>query len=95
MSSCVSCTGGQYCDGKGLTAPAGNCSSGWYCIEGAVKNKPTDSSQGGKCTVRYYCPEGSDSPIICDAGMYCKDERLAAPNGDCDAGNVNSSKCRE
>lgn len=24
-TSCLSCTGGQYCDGRGLAAPAGNC----------------------------------------------------------------------
>ena len=61
-------------------------SGGWYCIEGAVQPKPTVNTQGGKCKQRYYCPEGSDGPTICGEGVYCQQERLDSPSGNCDAG---------
>ena len=34
--SCISCTGGYYCQGEGLSEPTGLCDEGWYCIRGAI-----------------------------------------------------------
>lgn len=32
-TQCSPCTGGTYCDADGLSAPAGLCSPGFYCVQ--------------------------------------------------------------
>ena len=35
-TECTQCTGGHYCDIAGLSAPAGGCNSGHYCVSGIL-----------------------------------------------------------
>ena len=44
--SCVRCTPGMYCQGDGNPSPTGECSGGWYCVNG--------SSQYQVCVC--FCP---------------------------------------
>ena len=43
-------------------------------------------TNGGECTARYYCPEGSYEMQSCTPGMYCDAAGLDAPTGFCEAG---------
>jgi hypothetical protein len=33
-TECTQCSGGHYCDVQGLSAPAGVCQAGYYCVSG-------------------------------------------------------------
>lgn len=85
-TACLSCTGGSYCQTQGLAAPTGNCSAGWYCLDGAIQAMPTDPLQGGRCPQGAYCPVGSENYTACDPGKYCQLQGMSAPSGDCSPG---------
>lgn len=34
-TACLPCPGGRFCGTIGLSAPTGNCTAGWLCVEGA------------------------------------------------------------
>ena len=86
----------------GLSAPSGNCTSGWYCSGAAYMSAPTspttnvtfdptcscpDSNHtGGRCWPGTYCPPGAYYPLGCEFGYYCTQYGLPAPQGQCDAG---------
>ena len=59
-----SCPGGYYCNSYGLTAPQGQCSAGFYCIQSSNSSTPTNSNYGGVCTAGSYCPAGSTLPTV-------------------------------
>jgi len=54
-ADCLSCPGGQYCAGRGNSAPTGDCYAGWYCYGGS--SSPNTTTHGGKCSAGYYCPQ--------------------------------------
>ncbi|RUS80256.1 hypothetical protein EGW08_011985, partial [Elysia chlorotica] len=84
QDDCLSCPGGQYCQGYANVQPTGNCTEGWYCTGGS--DSPNSTTAGGQCQPGYYCPEGSSDPIPCPGGQYCLTTELAAPTGNCSAG---------
>lgn len=71
-SFCLQCTGGKYCDVTNLTAPAGDCSPGYYCTEGVNTPTPTGNHTGvgGICPQGYMCPGSTVVPQGCPAGTY-------------------------
>lgn len=48
MSACVLCTAGMYCQGNGLSKPTGNCSEGWYCVNGSTTDQPSEGNDNYK-----------------------------------------------
>ena len=100
-SSCESCPPGQYCEGYGLSFPTGNCSAGYYCIQGSDSATPEVTVNGslqleclqvqlplpgGICWPGTFCLSGSNLPQSCRAGHYCDGFGLEAPSGLCEAG---------
>lgn len=71
-SFCQQCTGGKYCDVTNLTAPAGDCSPGYYCTEGVNTPTPTGNHTGvgGICPQGFKCPGTTVVPQGCPAGTY-------------------------
>ncbi len=67
---CKLCDGGRVCNGKGLTAPNGECRAGWFCKGGAKSSMPIDSATGGQCTQGHYCPNGTSEPKQCEPGTF-------------------------
>ncbi|CAG9336329.1 unnamed protein product [Blepharisma stoltei] len=84
--ACVLCDAGKYCETAGLSAPTGDCAAGWYCITGAVIDRPVTSSQGGICPRGSYCAAGSGTYTACTAGSYCNQQGLSAPVSTCNEG---------
>eukprot|EP00163_Fabomonas_tropica_P011852 TRINITY_DN227_c0_g2_i1.p1 TRINITY_DN227_c0_g2~~TRINITY_DN227_c0_g2_i1.p1 ORF type:complete len:7500 (+),score=2428.07 TRINITY_DN227_c0_g2_i1:177-22676(+) len=65
------CDPGMYCDAWTLSTPSGNCSAGYYCLQGAVQAAPNVTEQGGACPPGYYCPVGSPSfTLKCPQGTF-------------------------
>ena len=81
-NGCTTCPPGKYCSG-GQSAPDGDCTAGYYCLNGAVSPLPSEDAQGGKCPKGYYCPAGSTSAIKCTPGYYCATTGLTTPTGTC------------
>ena len=71
-NGCTACDPGSYCAISGATAVTGLCDAGFFCSGGATSPRPTDeATEGGDiCPMGAYCPEGSDSPMLCAAGTY-------------------------
>ena len=69
IDGCIGCPSGQYCDSTGLSAPAGNCSEGFWCRENSTRATPTDG-YNDFCPPGYYCPEGIEVAVPCPAGTY-------------------------
>ncbi|XP_062603182.1 uncharacterized protein LOC134264959 [Saccostrea cucullata] len=86
-SSCQQCTGGKFCDVTNLTAPAGDCSPGYYCTEGVDTPTPTGNHTGvgGICPQGYKCPGATVVPEGCPAGTY-QDQTNQATCTACPAG---------
>jgi hypothetical protein len=68
------CSGGNYGSSTNSASPQcdGACDAGCYCLKGSVKSCPTFCPKG------YYCPKGTETPIVCPKGYYCL-ERTADP----------------
>ena len=68
LEDCTPCKPGKYCNKAGLSAPVGDCESGYYCPEDA----PTKVSKPDKfrCPSGHYCPRGTAHPKGCDPGLY-------------------------
>ena len=71
-SYCLPCKSGQFCATTGLSAPTGDCSEGYYCIEGASSATPSADPDGkfGPCTTGNYCPTKTGAPIPCPPGTF-------------------------
>ncbi|RUS80254.1 hypothetical protein EGW08_011983, partial [Elysia chlorotica] len=70
-AACLPCDAGKYCNGTALTTPTGDCDAGYYCIGGAYLPNPSDNQTTGDiCPLYYYCPAGSQSPRVCNAGYF-------------------------
>lgn len=52
---CLPCPPGKFCDGFGLTEPAGDCEPGFFCRSRSQTSAPTDGITGG------LCPAGTPS----------------------------------
>ena len=70
IADCTDCDPGRVCNGKGLSAPNGECRAGWFCTSGAKSSMPNDGHTGDKCTIGNYCPTGSSEPMECKGGTY-------------------------
>lgn len=67
----IKCPVGFYGDTLGLTSElcSGECLDGYYCSDDQDNVSPTPSAT--KCrNAKEYCPKGSASPILVDAGYY-------------------------
>ena len=107
-SQCTSCTPGSYCASPNATTVTGDCSAGYYCVEGSDTPTPDNNYKGtaGPCPTGHYCPSITSVPLKCprgtysnvtrlrqssecepcDYGMYCGDDGLTSPTGECWAG---------
>ena len=58
--SCKSCLPGVVCGSYGLKTKFGSglCAGGFYCIGGAVSDRPIDGITGDLCPKGHYCPAG-------------------------------------
>lgn len=65
---CSPCMAGMYCDEPGLTTPKGNCSEGYYCVEGSIY--PYGAGNNSFCPVGNYCPGGVGAPLPCEDGTF-------------------------
>jgi len=85
VTGCFGCSPGYFCNQTGLTAPAGLCTSGYYC--GGSSSTPVPDARttyylGNTCFNRqnpalndvcppgHYCSKGSSSPTACPPGTY-------------------------
>jgi hypothetical protein len=84
----IKCTPGQYCGTTGLQLPTGNCTAGYFCLEGSQLAAPTDGTQGNICPAGSYCPTGSSINIECPVGTYNANTGATAESNCvvCDAG---------
>ncbi|PIK41162.1 hypothetical protein BSL78_21986 [Apostichopus japonicus] len=65
------CDGGSYCAADLMTNTSGLCDPGYYCHLRATVPNPNDGNvTGDECPLGAYCPEGSASPLLCDAGYF-------------------------
>ncbi|CAK8677709.1 unnamed protein product [Clavelina lepadiformis] len=102
-AECTPCTEGFYCDVTNLTAPAGDCPPGYYCITGTGDSNSHPCSRGTflngssaissdsctTCTSGYYCPDmGTSEPIPCPKGHYCEPGQSNPAN--CPAGTYSN-----
>ncbi|KAJ8035012.1 hypothetical protein HOLleu_22086 [Holothuria leucospilota] len=84
VDDCTLCDPGKYCAYEGNTTYTGDCAPGYFCIQGAWTDMPSDfdnytsgdclcpsTSTGGICQPGYFCPEGSWEPTPCTEGDYC------------------------
>ncbi|EDO39339.1 predicted protein, partial [Nematostella vectensis] len=76
------CTGGKYCQTKGLHAETGPCDAGFYCTSGARYRRPTDGITGDICPPGRYCEQGTKVPELCPQGTFSNN-----------TGNKNVSYC--
>lgn len=78
---CITCTGGSYCNGFGLTYPRGLVDSGFYCLSGCNSSTPHSLSSNvsfsstSKVTLRAYLTTtrvgGGNLGGMCPSGSYC------------------------
>ncbi|GIQ81354.1 hypothetical protein KIPB_002301, partial [Kipferlia bialata] len=61
---CISCPGGQYCEGNDSSETTGECLAGYYCDGGASTSTQHEAQAG------YYAPAGSSSQFPCLPGTY-------------------------
>ncbi|KAI4904543.1 hypothetical protein NFI96_029611 [Prochilodus magdalenae] len=78
VEQCVPCPAGKYCASSGLSAPTGDCSPGYVCIQGASLSQPPGDSTGRKCTAGFYCPAGTSHMQPCPPGTYSSLEGAAS-----------------
>jgi hypothetical protein len=78
-NGCTTCTGGQQCNARGLTAETGTeviCDAGFYCV---------DATSSVACGRGYYCPANSRAQTVCADGYYQpnlqQSECLECPSG--------------
>ena len=84
----------------GMTASAGLCEAGFFCVAASTQINQEI------CPVGFYCEEGTSGPVACPAGtfsntlgltavddctectegQYCDDTQLTAPVAECTAG---------
>ena len=82
---CLRCPPGRYCQGLAVSqfegVGSGNCSAGFYCIEGVNTSMPISpyfSGIGGECPPGFYCPEATSAPYPCPRGTFSNLSRLTS-----------------
>lgn len=80
VANCLPCDPGYYCNTTAMTVSTGTakCSAGYYCSGGAWIPDPVDNTTGNICPQFHYCPEGADSPTLCDIGHYANTTGMSA-----------------
>ena len=78
----IKCPAGSYCSGYGSSAVTGQCEAGYYCMEGAQVQNPTDNTQGNMCPTGSYCIAGVSSSTPCPMGTY-NDKKGASNSSFC------------
>ena len=77
-TQCMLCPATYYCDQTGLTAPAGLCDGGFYCVSGVSTPVPrVGPDTGDECPPGHYCPVGTEVPIACPIGTFSSQLRLS------------------
>ncbi|XP_071505048.1 uncharacterized protein [Diadema antillarum] len=72
----IPCPGGEYCADDRMSNTSGPCDAGYYCFSKATVSAPTDGNvTGDECPMGAYCPQGSASPSLCDAGFFLNSTR--------------------
>jgi len=71
-ADCIPCPSGEYCETAGLSLPTGNCTAGYYCVEG------TSNPENEPCPYGHQCPGGSPYPERCPSATYAPVRGLAA-----------------
>ena len=66
----ILCTPGKYCATTGLQTPTGDCTAGYYWLEGSSTATPSSGAMGGPCPAGSYCVAGSSIYIQCAVGTY-------------------------
>ncbi|XP_032352703.1 multiple epidermal growth factor-like domains protein 6 [Camelus ferus] len=70
-AACSPCPPGYYCGSSGLTSPSGLCSTGFYCLSGALApNSSLEDWTSGPCPAGHFCPPGTGTPRPCPAGTH-------------------------
>ena len=89
IDDCILCDVGYYCDAENLTAPAGECDPGFYCLRNVSTPMPTEGVVGAEgslqtggdlCPAGKYCPRGTFSPIPCPEGTFSNETGLHSAN---------------
>ena len=68
--SCVSCSGGMFCDEPGVTTPTGFCQAGFFCRSAATSAAPMNQVDADVCPAGSYCPAGTTHPLSCPSGSF-------------------------
>lgn len=50
---CTPCPPGKFCSGTANMIWDGDCSAGYWCIQGANQQAPTDGNTGRQCSPGY------------------------------------------
>jgi hypothetical protein len=81
-SQCTACTGGSYCGSPNATVVSGDCSAGYYCVEGSDTPTPDSNYKGtaGPCPQGHYCPLATAVPDKCPTGTYSNQTHLTQPS---------------
>ena len=61
---------GKYCLMPGGANVTGDCSAGYWCINGSPTPTPTDGITGQRCPEGNYCPIGATAPVPCPLGTW-------------------------
>lgn len=64
LGQCNTCSVGSYCEKAALTAPTGNCASGYYCKTAHYVARPASE----ECPAGYECGVGSIDKTQCTTG---------------------------
>ena len=83
LSDCKPCPEHKYCGSRGLSAPSGDCTAGFYCAGSATVPSPTGPATypptTGPCPTGMYCP-GDDDPVECAPGTFNPDIGGGSPD---------------
>ena len=84
LNDCLPCPGGRFCAGTAISSfdgfEAGDCSPGYYCLEGVDSPTPTEpllNGTGGECPQGFYCRAATQNPIPCPTGTFSNSTLLA------------------
>lgn len=83
LDDCLPCPGGRFCTGTAISdfnsMNAGDCSAGYFCLEGIDTPTPTpplSTGTGGLCPEGFYCPPVTASPFPCPLGTFSNTVQL-------------------
>jgi hypothetical protein len=56
---------------------AGDCTAGYFCMNGSASATPTDGVTGQKCPEGHYCLLGTTDPTPCGLGTWSNSTGLS------------------